>query len=223
VLVGLRGADVSARTLADLAGTRVAVVGGYSYGDSIESAGPVFVRSGSEEDSLARLLAGTVDYTLMDELVVQHVVSAYPEEAGTRLQIGSIPLVTRELCLALRRTRADAESIVGRFNAQLRGMIADGTYHRLLHVEWIRADINGDGVPEYVPRSDGAASEEPKRVYALFAAPSSSVETPTKPGFYVGGSIYSDWASVPESYKASSSSQPHDPRRSTASIFRFSW
>ena len=173
VLVGRRGADVSARTLADLAGKRVAIVEGYSYGDSIESGGPIFVRSASEEDSLARLLKGVVDYTLMDDLVVQYIVSNYPKEAGTRLQIGSTPLVTRELCLALRRTRPDAESIVTRFNAQLRGMIADGTYHRLLHVDWIRADINGDGVAEYVPRTDGAGTAEPKRAYALFTAPAS--------------------------------------------------
>jgi polar amino acid transport system substrate-binding protein len=223
VLVGPRGADVSARTLADLSGKRVAIVEGYSYGDSIESAGPVFVRSTSEEDSLARLLKGAVDYTLMDDLVVQYLVSNYPKEAGTRLQLGSTPLVTRELYLALRRTRPDAESIVTRFNAQLRGMIADGTYHRLLHVEWIRADVNGDGVSEYVPRTDSAGTAEPKRAYALFAAPPSAATTSTKPGFYVGGNIYSDWASVPESYKSGSPSERPDSRRSTASIFKFTW
>jgi polar amino acid transport system substrate-binding protein len=223
VLVGLRGADVSAKTLTDLAGKRVAIVEGYSYGDSIESAGPLFVRSESEEHSLARLLKRELDYTLMDDLVVQYIVTNYPKETGTRLQIGSTPLVTRELYLALRRTRPDAESIVTRFNAQLRGMISDGTYHRLLHVEWIRADINGDGVPEYVPRSDRPGAAEPKRVYALFTAPPPPAETPVKPGFYVGGNIYSDWASVPESYKTGSASKRPDPRRSTGSIFHFTW
>ena len=63
------------------------------------------------------------------------------------------------------------ESIVSRFNAQLRGMIADHTYHRLLHVDWIRADINGDGIPEYVPQSDSTRSVEPQqRVRVLSAA-----------------------------------------------------
>ena len=58
VLVGPHGSDVSAKTLTDLKGKRVAIVEGYSYGDTIDSAGPVFVRSSSEEDSLARLLKG---------------------------------------------------------------------------------------------------------------------------------------------------------------------
>jgi polar amino acid transport system substrate-binding protein len=224
VLVGRRGDDVSAKALTDLKGRRVAIVEGYSYGDSVESAGPLFLRSASEEDSLARLLKGAVDYALMDDLVVQYIVNNYPKEAGTRLQIGSTPLVTRELFLALRRTRPDAESIITRFNAQLRGMIADGTYHRLLHVDWIRADVNGDGVPEYVPRTDRPGPAEPQRIYALFSAQEAAAptQTPTTPGFYVGGNIYRDWASVPGSYK-SGGSQPPDPRRSTASIFKFTW
>ena len=42
---------------------------------------------------------------------------------------------------------------------------------------------------------------EPQRIYTLFTRP--AAEPTTKPGFYVGGTIYSDWASVPESYRTS--------------------
>lgn len=221
VLVGRRGVDVSAKQLSDLRGKRIAVVEGYSYGDAIDSAGLLVVRTGSEEDSLTRLLKGDVDYTLMDELVVQYIISNHPQESATRLQIGSTPLLTRELYFTMRRTRPDAQSVITRFNAQLRGMITDGTYHRLLHVNWILADANGDGVPEYVPRTDQAGPSEPKRVYSLFthALPLSKTAAT---GFYVGGNIYSDWASVPESYKVINPQYP-DARRSTASIFKFTW
>jgi ABC-type amino acid transport substrate-binding protein len=221
VLVGQHGAGVAAGTLTDLKGRRVAIVEGYSYGDAVERAGPVFVRSRSEEDSLARLLRGDVDYTLMDDLVVQYMIKNYPQESAARLQIGSTPLVTRELHFAVRRARADALSIVARFNAQLRGMIADRTYHRLLHVDWIRADVNGDGVPEYVPLDERLGASAPQNVYTLFSAPESVARTPPPPGFYIGGNIYTDWASVPESYK--DNPEPPDPRRSTASLFRFTW
>ena len=80
ILVGRKGTDVAARTLAMLEGKRVAIVGGYSYGD-IDKAGPVFVRTQSEEDSLRQLLQGKADYVLMDELVVRYIVSQHPAEA----------------------------------------------------------------------------------------------------------------------------------------------
>jgi polar amino acid transport system substrate-binding protein len=221
VLVGRHGADVSAKTLGDLKGRRVAIVEGYSYGESIDSAGPAFVRSKSEEDSLSQLLNGDVDYTLVDELVVHYIVRNYPKESAARLQIGSTPLVRRELFFAVSKARPDAESIVARFNAQLRGMIADRTYHRLLHVDWIRADVNEDGVPEFVPASDRPGRSAPKQAYTLFTAEIPVSRSTGNTGFYIGGSIYSDWASVPESYKEDST--PPDPRRSTATIFTFRW
>jgi polar amino acid transport system substrate-binding protein len=224
VLVGRHGADVSAKGLKDLTGKRVALVGGYSYGGVIDKAGPVLVRSQSEEDSLARLLKGEVEYTLMDELVVEYIQRNHPQESAKRLQIGVTSLITRELFLAVRRALPNAESIVSRFNAQLRDMIADRTYHRLLHVDWIQADLNGDGLPENVPRTDQTGPSAPTHSYALFTTPQpkSSVQTPGKNGFYVGGTIYSDWASVPSRYKASFSQDPN-PGRSTGTIFSFRW
>ena len=222
VLVGRRGADVTAKAIAALAGKRIAIVGGYAYGEAVDRAGPIFVRTDSEEDSVARLLASSVEYTLMDELVVQYIVSNHPKESAARLEIGSAALLTRELYLAIRRTRADATSIIAGFNAQLRGMITDRTYHRLLHVDWIRADVNGDGISEYVPLNDQAGPTPPQRIYSLFNAPEAAEKPVDKPGFYVGGNIYRDWASVPETYKSFDSQHPN-PDRSTASIFRFAW
>ena len=116
------------------------------------------MRSRSEEDSLALLLKSAVDYTLMDELVVEYIVDHHPEEARTRLQFGARPLITRQLFFAVRRTLPDAPSIIDRFNAQLRAMITDHTYHKLLHVAWISVDVDGDGQVEYVPDSDKAGA-----------------------------------------------------------------
>ena len=186
----------------------------------------MLVQSQSEEDSLARLLKGEVDYTLMDELVIEYILRNYPQESSKRLQIGVTALITRELHLAVRRNMPAAESIVSRFNAQLRDMIADRTYHRLLHVDWIQADINGDGVPELVPRTDQTGPAAPQHSYSLFSTqlPTSTTTTttPGKTGFYVGGTIYSDWASVPSRFKSNFTQDP-DSRRSSASIFRFTW
>ena len=230
VLVGRRGADVSATTLAAVKGKRVAVVDGYSYGGDVERAGPSFVRTAGEEDSLRQLLASKVDFALMDELVVNYLVENHAEQAQARLQLGTTPLVTRPLYLAISRSRPDAQAIIDRFNGQLRGMIADRTYHRLLHVEWIRADVDGDGTTEFIPQSDRVGTSEPQRAYAVLSSNSGGglsipgatmpATTTEKPGFYIGGNIYRDWASVPESYRVVDPTWK-DPRRASASIFRF--
>lgn len=224
VLIGRHGADVSATSLEPLAGRRIAIVAGYSYGDAVDRGGPAFIRSASEEDSLARLLRGDVEYVLIDALVVEYIAAHYPEQASTRLAIGDTALVTRPLHLAVRRSRLDAATLVSRFNEQLRGMIADRTYHRLLHVDWIRADVNGDGVPEYVPATDQPGPAQPLRIYSLFSNPAAPPvpSRPSEPGFYLGGTIYSDWARVPERYKEVAPRDP-DPAQHTASLFSFVW
>jgi polar amino acid transport system substrate-binding protein len=231
VLVGRKGADVSATALSALAGKRISIVEGYSYGDAVEGAGPTFVRAHSEEDSLARLLNGSVDYVLMDDLVVQYISSHHAQEAQAKLQLGSTPLVTRPLYFVVRRTRPDAQAIVDRFNGQLRGMVADRTYHRLLHVDWIQADVDNDGLVEYVPGSDRAGAAAPRSAYSLFTndrpaltatpqpKPSPAIQ---QPRFYIGGNIYRDWATVPDTYKLTGEDIPN-PARSTATLFRFAW
>jgi polar amino acid transport system substrate-binding protein len=223
ILVARRGGDVSAKTLAELKGKRIAIVEGYAYGDTIDTAGPTFVRSRGEEHSLELLLKSAVDYTLMDELVVEYIVDHHPEQARTRLQFGARPLITRQLFFAVRRTLPDAQSIVDRFNGQLRAMITDHTYHKLLHVAWISVDVDGDGQIEYVPDSDRAGPKPPERAYLLFSPekpPTASTEAPKR--FMMGGNIYTNWATVPEQFKGYDSNRP-DPARSTASIFTFRW
>jgi polar amino acid transport system substrate-binding protein len=224
ILVARSGGDVSATKFADLKGKRIAIVEGYAYGDAIDQSGPIFVRSRSEEDSLKLLLDSKVDYTLMDELVVEYIVNNYAQQARTRLQFGSTPLVTRQLYLALRRDLPDADSIITRFNAQLRGMITDHTYHRLLHVDWILVDVDGDGIPEYVPKSDTPGSVEPKHAYNLFSSELSSITTRPRSDqrFLIGGSVYDGWTTVPDRFKVEDPKRP-DPNRSTAVIFRFVW
>src|SRR6187401_638011 len=123
ILIGRRGEDVSAAGLGALRGKRIALVEGYAYGDGITTSGVIPVRSSSEQDGLLQVLASKADYVLMDEVVVQYILEHYPNEAKTKLSVGSTPLVKRSLYLAVRRSRPDAAAIVERFNAQLRGMI----------------------------------------------------------------------------------------------------
>jgi polar amino acid transport system substrate-binding protein len=223
VLVGRRGSDVSATALGALTGKRIAIVSGYSYGDAAERSGPTFVRAQTEEECVSRLLGGSADYTLMDELVVHYITSNYAAEARQKLAIGTTALVVRPLYLAIRKEAPDAAGVIARFNSQLRGMIADHTYHRMLHVDWIRADVDGDGVPEYVPGTDELGTTQPQSAYVVSTAGVAKAAPSAEPRFFIGGNIYRDWASVPESYKSTANDGHDDPRRSMGSVFTFHW
>lgn len=201
ILVGRSGSDVSAKSLADLTGKKLALVEGYAYGDKVKaSTGPTYIPSQSEEDSLEKLLNGSADYTLMDELVVEYLLKNYSKEARSRLAFGSVPLILRTLHLAVSRTIPDAQSIIDHFNAELIKMITDRSYNRLLQLDWILADVDGDGHPEYVPRDDQVGPIAPDHSYQLFTD-RATTESPS-PSFYLGGKVYPSWSNVPEGYKA---------------------
>jgi polar amino acid transport system substrate-binding protein len=220
ILVGRKGSDVSAKALDELAGKRLALVEGYSYGVLVKSSnGPAYVLSQSEEDSLEKLLRGQADYTLMDELVVEYLLKNHPAEARVRLAFGSSPVVIRTLHLAVSRSLPDAQSIIDRFNSELKGMVADRSYHRLLQVDWIQTDVDGDGQQEYVPRDDQPGPVAPAYSYRLFLD-RVKPEPATSPRFYLGGKVYPTWSSVPDVHKA-----PRPPGTfsdgTTISIFTF--
>lgn len=222
ILVGQKGSDVSAKSLAALKGKRIAIVEGYSYGDAIDASGPTFVRMATEEEGISALLKGTVDYTLMDELVVRYITSYYSTQARARLRIGEEPIITRPLYLAIRSDIPNAQAIIDGFNTQLRNMIADGTYHELLHLDWINADVDGDGITEFVPASTYLGTFAPKSAYTLStAADTTQFRQPSDAqSFYVDGKVYSDWDSVPNRFKSEKPASP-DPDPANASIFKF--
>jgi len=207
--VARKGHDVSATALSALAGKRIALVDGYAYGDTLKSpGGPDYVTARTVEETLKMVLDNKADFALMDELVTQYLLTNYPKEVKARLAVGTAPLVVRTLHFALRRDVPGAQSIVDRFNAELGRMIADRSYHRLLQVGWIQADVDGDGRTELVPASDEAGPEAPVHRYELVTVTESASDTEPQPEkkdgkkrFYIGGQVYEDWANVPQKYK----------------------
>ena len=146
MLVGRNGADVSAKSFADLTAKRIAIVEGYAYGPELDSAhGPVFVRVKSSQESLRAVVAGQVDYCLLDALLVEYLFEHHLEQAKQHLAVGSTALVRRTLHFALRKAVPDAARIIARFNEVVSDMVRDGTYNLALEVTWISADVDGDG------------------------------------------------------------------------------
>lgn len=201
VLVGRKGSDVAATEISDLSGKRVAAVGRYAYGQEIEKAvGVHFVGGRNDQDDLTKLLAGEVEYMLVDELVSRYLMANQPEEAAASLEIGSTPLARRTLHFAIRRDVPGAEEIVDAFNKEIRGMLTDGTYAKILQIAWIQVDVDGDGLDELVPLGDVVGLAPPASVYDVFGK---MPETdPEKQRIFIQGSIFEGWDAIPEQYKA---------------------
>jgi polar amino acid transport system substrate-binding protein len=223
VLVGRKGSDVAATTLAEVPGKRIALVEGFSYGDVLaRMKGATYVPARSVEESLQQVLAGQADYTFLDELVVEYLLRTFPNETSDRLALGFTPLVVRSLHFAVRRDLSGAQSIVDRFNAELGQMVADRSYHRLLQIAWIEADVDGDGRTESVAASDQGGSKPPTRQYALVTSTTPAPKPPSQQRFYFGGQVYEGWSSVPERFKVGDPSKT--PWGATVSpIFSFKW
>jgi polar amino acid transport system substrate-binding protein len=196
ILVGRKGSDVTATKLSALKGKRLALVETYAYGDEIRNSGAVYVKSTSEEDSLQKVISNDVAYTLLDELVVEFILKNYPDQAKKYLAFGSTPLLVRTLHFAVRKDLPGAASIIEKFNSELQTLVADRTYHRLLQLDWIQADVDGQMVN--IPRTDQAGTAPPDHTYKLSTEQSDSKGST---GFYVGGKVYQNWSTVPDAFK----------------------
>jgi polar amino acid transport system substrate-binding protein len=202
VLVGRKGSDVSATSLAGLGGKRVAVVGRYAYGPAASNdVGITFVEGASDQQNLERLLAGDADYLLVDDLLIRYVVTHQSEAAEQFLEIGDNVLLRRPLHFAVRRDFAGAAELIEGFNTAISQMLADGTYNEILQLDWIRADVDGDGRLELVANSSVVAPKAPTSGYNIL--PTSPLKEPAgvRDRYYVNGEVYETWDAVPESAK----------------------
>lgn len=204
VLVGAEGADLSASSLAELSGRKVAVVAGYGYGEAVKGvSGPRFVEGASDGENLQALLRGDVDYVLADELVVHHLFVHHEEKANRLLDAGKVPMAVRSLHFAVRRDYPDAERIVAAFNNEIFNMIADGSYNDILQMRWIQADVGGEGEVALVLSGREAGTEPPTASYRVFTIPdrAQAVIDRVQVTYIIAGQRFESWDQVPVEYK----------------------
>jgi polar amino acid transport system substrate-binding protein len=201
VLIGRKDADVSATSFEQLEGKRIGIVEGYAYGEAVENVdpttGPTFVAMPSTPDNVRALLAGELDYVLADELYAVYGRATHPQVQD--LVIGEIALVTRTLHFAVRKDVPEVRAIVDDFDDRVRQMKRDGTYNAVLGLDWIEADIDGDGQLELVFAGDQVGTEPPARSYRVETPKSFELEV--QPDYVINGRTYESWEHVPDAMK----------------------
>jgi ABC-type amino acid transport substrate-binding protein len=201
ILVGPKGSDVSATSFDDLTGKRLGIIENYAYGDINANQHIILVSGNGNQQNLERLLSGKIDYMLVDALIIQYLLKYQLNDVTKFLEIGQTPLLIKSVHLALRNNFPNAEQILSLFNEEIDNMVADGTYHRILELNWIQMDIDGDGNLELVLDGNQAGEESPIYTYGLFMDLSYIEKPSSTKRYFVNGQLYEDWDDVPKSYK----------------------
>lgn len=201
VLVGRKGADVSAASFDDLRGKKIGVIDNYAYGDLENHKDLILVRGAGNQKNLENLLSDKIDYMLVDALIIQYMLKYQLNDVTQHLAIGREPLLVKSLHLALSKKVENAEEILRRFDEQIEQMIIDGSFNDILELNWVRADIDGDGRTELVLGSNMAGTSAPQNIYGLMMDNSykDKLNGPTR--YYVDGKLYEDWDNIPKSFK----------------------
>ena len=219
VLVGRNDSDVSATSLSQLKGKRVAIVGAFAYGEALAKAeAPDFVRGNSDQENLKRLLSGDVDYMLVDDLLAYHLLHTDAAKAKKMIRVGTKAMIIRPLHFAVLRSLPNATRIIERFNAQIDRMMADGTIHRILQVKWIQTDVDGDGRPELVLGGTKAGKKAPRSGYEWLTM-SRAPKAKRRSRIWIEGITYENWDDVPPRYKVEP--EPWVPRQKGGLRLRF--
>lgn len=200
VLVGRKGSNVSQDSFAALKGKKIGVVDNYAYGTFGKDNEIIIISDSSNQKNLENLLSEKIDYMLVDALLIQYMLKYQLNDVTQHLAIGQKPLLIKPLHLALGKNVENAQEILDQFDEEIEKMVVDESFNRILELNWIKADVDGDGVMELVLGSNMAGTEAPQNIYGLMMDDSFKEKNgPTR--YYVDGKLYEDWDNVPKSYK----------------------
>lgn len=211
ILVGAKDSDVSAGSFDQLEGKKIGVVKNYAYGTELNSAGVEIVTGESDQLNLERLLTGQIDYMLVDALLIQYMLKFQVNDVSEYLEIGAEPLLVKSLHFALRKDISSGEEIITQFNEAIQTMMADGTYNRILELNWITTDVDGDGQLEMVLDGDKAGVNAPVNAYGVYPGESLAKQSKSPERYYIGGKVYNGWDSVPDEFKQEIVMSSQDP------------
>ena len=200
ILVGRKGSDVSQSSFAELSGKKIGVVDNYAYGNFGNNKDITIVSDVNNQKNLENLLSDKIDYMLVDALLIQYMLKYQLNDVTQHLAIGQKPLLVKPLHFALSKNVENAEEIIHQFNEEIEKMVVDESFNRILELNWIQADVDGDGVMELVLGSNMAGTSAPQNIYGLMM--DNSYKDKNGPNrYYVDGKLYEDWDNIPKSYK----------------------
>ena len=215
-LAGRKGLEVDLTDLSPLKGKRLVLVEGYAYGELVDSLKDVEIIYGKDSVSnLKMLISGDADYTLVDDLLIQYMLKEHTDKHEELLDFGNESLLTNPIHLALRKNLPGAAKIIKQFDQTIRLMQADGTYNRILRLNSISIDVDGNGQKELVLTDINLNNTAPVGGYDIF---SNDKKLPPQTRYSIRDIIYNDWDEVPNDYRSEDDVIP-DTRKEGFNLF----
>ncbi len=197
ILVGRKGTDVNQTFFSELEQKRIGLVKDYAYGDSLMHVpGLQIVYGNNDQENLVNLLSEKIDLMLVDALLIQYLLEYELNDVSALLEFAKKPIIVRPLHFALRKETPNVDGIMALFNEEIKKMMSDGSYNMLLGLNWIKADIDGDGTLEIILNGEAAGTEPPEDAYGVYYADAANTDQ-----YYIGGQYYDSWEEVPDKYK----------------------
>ncbi len=197
ILVGRKGTDVSQTSFSELEQKRIGLVKDYAYGESLmDVPGLQVVYGNNDQENLVNLLSEKIDLMLVDALLIQYLLKYELNDVSALLEFAKKPIIVRPLHFALKKETPNVQGIMALFNEEIKKMMSDGSYNELLGLNWIKADIDGDGKLEIVLNGEAAGTEPPEDAYGVYYADAGNTDQ-----YYIGGKYYDSWDEVPDKYK----------------------
>ena len=199
ILLGRKGSNPNIASLSELKGKRIGLVEDYAYDEALQTENSFDIVYGeNDQENLERLLSGEIDFMIVDNLLIQYLLKYEVNDIDNLLEFAKVPLIPKPLYFAIRKDIPNAEGIITRFNEEIKGMITDGSYNKILELNWIRADVDGNGTMALIFSGDVAGVTPPEMVYDIINTESSDSVN----DYYINGTLYASWDDVPEDYKA---------------------
>jgi len=199
ILVGKKGSNINILTSDGLSGKKVGIVSNYAYDNTFLDQQDIhFVKSVSDQENLEKLLSGKIDYMLVDALLIEYLKKYQANDVNKYLEVGSHPFQRKSLYFAVSKSNPDAQNIINNFNREIRKMMRNGTYNKILNLDWVEVDVDNDGIAEIVGRNSAGGNTAPVSAYNV---DSTDTHSNVQPGYIVDGIKYNSWDNVPEEYK----------------------
>jgi hypothetical protein len=137
---------------------------------------------------------------LVDALLIQYLLKFQLNDVTEFLEIAENPLIVKSLHFAVRKDILDGPDLISGFDEEIRKMILDGTYNKILELNWIQADLDGDGKLEMILDGRQAGTTAPTNSYVVNLQPATTNKS-ISGSYYIDGNIYNSWEEVPAEYK----------------------